>query len=370
MSSRLREEIVTPSTPYLFCRTALLSCLAFGQVPGTEVPEPAPLSPRNASYTIEVELDPETRMLEGKQVLEWRNIRQRPADELWFHLYWNAWRNTRSTWMLEARARPGADAREEEWGWIEVDSVRLLDGEAAESVDLSAVRRFASPDDGNPDDRTVMVVPLPREVGPEETVRIEMVWRAKIPRTFARTGYRGDYFFIAHWFPKLGVHEAEGWNCHQFHAATEFYSDFGVYDVWMTVPEDFVLGATGREIERRDGNDGTRSYRFHQEDVHGFAWTTSPNYQVRESRFEAPNLPPVELRLLIQPEHGGQAERHFAAASAALESYGNWYGPYPYGHLTLVDPAYESGTGGMEYPTLIACGTRLFNPIDGALPRA
>jgi hypothetical protein len=71
-----------------------------------------------------------------------------------------------------------------------------------------------------------------------------------------------------------------------------------------------------------------------------------------------PKLPRVEMRLLLQPEHVGQAARHFAATQAALRYYGEWYGAYPYGHITVVDPAWQSGAGGMEYPTLFTCGTR------------
>jgi hypothetical protein len=105
-----------------------------------------------------------------------------------------------------------------------------------------------------------------------------------------------------------------------------------------------------------------------QADVHDFAWTTSPDYVVREQRFEHAGLPAVDMRLLIQPEHLEQAERHFAATAAALQYYGTWYGAYPYGHVTVVDPAYESGAGGMEYPTLFTCGTRWLNPSGGGSP--
>jgi hypothetical protein len=361
-------------------RAALLCALAIGVVAADE---PQPLSPRNASYTIEARLDPETKMLHGRQVLSWRNLRGEPADELRFHLYWNAWRNDRSSWMLEdllaGRNKMKGAIREEDWGWIEVDDARLLgteetegsdDVEGTEDVELTAAMRFESPDDGNPDDRTVLVVPLPRPVEPEETVRVEMLWRAKIPRTFARTGHRGDYYFFAHWFPKLGVYEEDGWNCHQFHAATEYYSDYGVYDVALTLPEHYVVGATGRELEQTENGDGTLTHRYYQADVHAFSWTASKEYVVREDRFDERGLPPVELRLLIQPEHLGQTERHFAAVKAALRHYGTWYGPYPYGHLTFVDPAYGSGAGGMEYPTLFTCGTRLFNPFGGDSPES
>ncbi|MBT8461810.1 MAG: M1 family metallopeptidase, partial [Gemmatimonadetes bacterium] len=175
-------------------------------------------------------------------------------------------------------------------------------------------------------------------------------------------------FFIAHWFPKLGVFENGRWNANQFHAATEFYSDYGVYDVEMTVPEGWILGATGRETSRRAHDDGTETHRYQQDDVHGFAWTTSPDYVVFEDRFEERDLPDVDIRLLMQPEHLDQRHRHLHATKAAIRLYGSWFGAYPYDHVTVVDPAYGSGAGGMEYPTLFTAGTRLFNPFGGGRP--
>ncbi|MGE5360026.1 MAG: M1 family metallopeptidase, partial [Bacteroidales bacterium] len=183
-----------------------------------------------------------------------------------------------------------------------------------------------------------------------------------VPRTVARTGVLGDFYFIAQWFPKIGVLEDDGWNCHQFHATTEFFADYGVYDVSIAVPTGWTVGATGRERERRDNAGGTTTHRYYQEDVHDFAWTTSPDYLVRTERFEQRGLPSVEMRLLLQPEHASQASRHFAATRAALGSYGEWFGPYPYDHITIVDPAWQSDAGGMEYPTLFTAGTRWLAP--------
>ncbi|MEJ2086178.1 MAG: M1 family metallopeptidase [Acidobacteriota bacterium] len=330
-------------------------------------------SPRNANYTIQVRLDAEAKTLAGRQIVEWRNIQDRSTDELWLHLYWNAWRNNRSTWMLEDRIRERSDLggviSETDWGWIEIEKI-LLCSEDGEEVDLGPSLRFAAPDDGNREDRTVAVVDLPEPVLPGASIKIEIFWRAKIPRTFARTGFRGDFFFIAHWFPKLGVFEGSGWNCHQYHASTEYFSDYGVYDVSITAPREFVIGATGTEVETVDAGDDTATHRFVQEDVHAFTWTASPDFIVLSDRFESAHLPGVDLTLLIQPEHLAQSERHFRATKVALDRYGRWYGPYPYPHLTIVDPAWGSGAGGMEYPTLFTAGTRIFNPFGGGSPES
>jgi hypothetical protein len=343
----------------LFVGGILAAANASGQPAVTGAIDP-PLSPRNANYVIHAQLQPSARTIAGQEQITWRNITTKPTNELQFHLYWNAWKNSRSTWLREASLganRNLRSPRDEDWGRIDVSSIALL-ADGSTWADLTASKHFIAPDDGNADDETVMAVPLPRPVGPNESVTIAVEWTAHVPRTFARTGAIGNFFFIAQWFPKLGVLQDEGWNCHQFHASTEFFSDYGVYDVSLTAPQGWPLGATGVQRERRDNGDRTTLHRYYQDDVHDFAWTTSPDYIEYHAAFEHPTLPAVDMRLLLQPEHAGQAGRHFAATSTALKYYGEWYGAYPYGHVTIIDPAYQSGADGMEYPTLFTAGTR------------
>lgn len=328
-------------------------------------------SPRNASYAMTARLDPASRSLTGDALLTWRNTSHRPADHLEFHLYYNAWRNTRSTWMRErVRRDPAIVSRPaSDWGWMDLTALRLIPARGT-PADVLPRARFVAPDDGNAEDRTVLAVPLDRPVAPGETINVQLGWSARVPRTFDRTGAIGDFYFLGQWFPKIGVLEDAGWNTHQFHASTEFFADFGSYDVRLTVPKGWIVGATGVERERRDEADGTTTYRYTEDDVHDFAWTASPAFVERTAAFEQAGLPPVALRLLLQPEHAGQADRHVAAARAALGRYGAWFGPYPYGHLTIVDPAWQSGAGGMEYPTLITAGSRWLAPQDVTTPES
>ena len=324
-------------------------------------PLPGARSPRNASYDIDVRLEPGDRALHGHERIRWRNISANPTSELQFHLYWNAWRNAESTWLRERRLGGNANTpRPDAWGSTDIRILRVIT--PGHLDELSPRLRFISPDDGNTADRTVATVPLPRPVAPNETIEIEIDWSAKIPRPFARTGYIDDYYFFGQWFPKLGVLEDSGWNTHQFHSGTEFYSDYGVYDVRMTVPRGFVLGASGREVSVTDGPNGMAVHRYHGEDIHDFAWVTSPDFLVRTRTFEHPPLPRVEMRLLLRPDHAEQEDRHFDAAAATLINYGEWFGAYPYDNVTIVDPAFQSGSGGMEYPTLFTAGTRWIAP--------
>jgi hypothetical protein len=333
-----------------------------------DAPAVGALSPRNANYRMDVRLDHERRQLAGRSTITWRNISATPTSELQFHLYWNAWRDAASSWMRERRLAGPSATRADAWGSMDIAAIRV--GPRPDALrDVTGSMRFIAPDDGNADDRTVMTVPAER-IDPNATVTIEIDWSAKIPRPFARTGYVDDYYFIAQWFPKIGVLEDTGWNTHQFHTATEFYADYGVYDVRITAPAPFVVGASGRRLALTTNDDGTLTHRYVGEDIHDFAWTASPEYQELTRTFEHATLPSTEMRLLVLPEHRDLADRFFDATAAALKYYGEWFGAYPYGYVTIVDPAFQSGADGMEYPTLFTGRSRWLAPARVSVPES
>jgi hypothetical protein len=321
------------------------------------------VSPRNASYTIEARLDPDKRTLSGSLVLDWKNTSDQPLASFPFHLYWNAFRNNLSTNARGEGRRAPSDLMKDErsFGWTEVKSVRLL-GEAEE--DLTPTLTYLN-EDGNSDDRTVMQVRTSSPIAPGASARFRIEWESRIPHgSVGRAGWVHDYHFIVQWFPKLGVFWKGQWNCHPFYTWTEFFSDFGVYDVKLTLPRGFVVGATGRLASKTDNSDGSESYRFVQEDVHDFAWTASRRFLERRARFEDPGYPPVEIRLLLQPEHAHLGDRYLEATKIALRTYGTWSAAYPYPQITVVDPAYGSASGGMEYPTLFTGGASVLSPPE------
>lgn len=324
-----------------------------------------PLSDRVVAYDIDVKLDPKTYTVDGAEKLTWKNPSDEPQQTLWFHLYWNAFKNSRSTMMREAAETGGfrqkfPDRKAGDWGYSDVTSMKTAAG-----ADLMPTFKFQHPDDDNTDDQTVFTVTLPEPVQPGASVTLDIAWKAHVPEVVARTGKHADYFMFGQWFPKIGVLEPKGvrgaqkarWNCHQFHATTEFYADFGVYDVKMTVPSDMKLGASGVLVDKKDNGDGTTTWHHHLEDVHDFAWTAWKDYVVVEDQFAEAGLPVVKLTLMLHPEHEKARDQYLAAIKSSLSHYGRWWYPFPYPHLTLVDPPETAAeAGGMEYPTLITLG--------------
>ncbi len=338
---------------------------------------------RIVEYDISATLVPKDRAVVGAETLTWHNQSPDTVGELQFHLYMNAFRDEKSTFARE-QGRGEWRLKEGGWGHIDIKRMHVVGG-----ADLTKSIRFIHPDDDNADDRTVISVLLPQPVKPGGSITLAIDFVTKLPHVAARTGYHGDFYMVAQWFPKIGVWETAGerystrgqWNCHQFHAWSEFYADYGRYAVNLTVPSGYVVGATGVNVNRSEDNKAmTATYRFVQDDVHDFSWTASPKFLRVVRRFEPDKevtarelaetarmlglpvdevrLRPVDMILLIQPEHACQIDRHFKAVRNGLKYFGLWYGAYPYKTITVVDPPFGGHeAGGMEYPTLITAGT-------------
>ncbi len=365
--------MILPKTRWLFLTIMIFAVARPVLAQDIPVLFPEPLSPRIANYNIDVKLDVGKKTLDGQEVLIWHNKSQDAITELQFHLYLNGFRNSESTFMQESGGRSRRNKLDEKgWGHIEVTSMKLTFGGKLtgaprylappdapkvldNAFDLTGDMQFIQPDNDNAEDKSVFSVPLPRPLQPGEFVAVNMDFNAKLPEPpMARTGAKEDYFFVGQWFPKVGVYTENGWNTHQFHANSEFFADYGVYNVRMTVPENYVLGATGVEVEVAENDDGTATHFYHAEDVHDFAWTTSPEFIEVTGKSQD-----VDIRVLMQPDHADQGERHLAATQFAVQVFQDWYGDYPFPNLTVVDPRRGAGgSGGMEYPTLVTAGTK------------
>lgn len=339
--------------------TMVLTALsgAFGQVElgDREITPAEALSPRMVAYEIDVSLDPERSTLRSTERLSWRNDTGAPVDAIYLHLYLNAFRNSRSTFMRESGGQLRDDEMTEDgWGFVEIDGItRTEDGTA-----LTDGLEFVQPDDGNADDRTLARLPLGRLLAPGETIDLDLEVRAKLPSPFARTGAIDGYYFVGQWFPKVVGWDRDHWNLHQFHANSEFFADFGVYDVRITVPSDHLVGATGLEVAKTDNGDGTTTHHYHAEDVHDFAWVSSPEFVEFTGEVQD-----VAIRALVHRDHVALGPRHVEAAKRSVAWFQDRIGDYPFPNLTVVDPKIGAeGTGGMEYPTLITAGSTYRQP--------
>ncbi len=349
------------------CLALLFSLLPLLAAPRTGTPEkwfPKPLSPRIANYVINGSLNWEQKVLDGTETITWRNAGTAPTKEFPLHLYLNAFKGPQSRFVKESGGKLRGDqmanpADSTSWGYC-----RLLSAK----VDGKGVGGYVG------EDETVYWVNLPRAVAPGETIQVEIAWQSRFPKVFARSGYSGNFLMAGQWFPKVGVYQGAAWNCHAYHAFTEFFADFGTYDVTLAVPNSLLVATTGTPVETRgpDGrmyeavedpkNPKVHVWRIHAEDVHDFAFAVRPKLDWDCHVWEYRD---VEVKYYTQSKTSSNIYRQKRAVEAALRLSQEWYFKYPYPTLTVIDtPEGAEGADGMEYPTLITASSVSFDPFE------
>ncbi len=319
----------------------------------------ATLSDRVVSYQIDAELDAAKHAVTGKEHMTWRNRSDRPVSHVYFHLYLNGFQNEGSTWFTErkvltahGRSRGAAALKKGEWGWIDLQQVK--------QGDAALKWTFVQPDGGPATDQTVVRIDLAEPVAAGATLTLDIDFLSQLPRVVERTGWFGDFNLVGQWFPKIGVLELAGergataprWNVHEFHFNSEFFADFGLYDVRLTVPSDYTVGAVGEQQGEPQTASGKTTYHFVQGDVHDFAWVAAKGYKVLGGSWQGPGSPKVALKVLYPPEYVGSAQTQLKASTDSLSYFSDTLGAYPYRTLTVVVPPYNADeAGGMEYPT-------------------
>lgn len=298
-------------------------------------------------YVLHARLDPSAHTVQGAGTILWRNRSAVAVTELWFHLYLNAFKNEDSLFLRTPTGSGRGRSAVTDWGYIDVRSLkaRELDG-----VDLWATADRFTP--GERDDQTDIRVPLPTPVEPGATLTLDVEWDDKLPNVVERTGCASSFCMVAQWFPKIARLEPNGtWAHFPFYHLSEFYSDFGTYDVTIDVPEGHLVGATGVRVSETHDH-GRQVLRYVQSDVHDFAWTSWDGF--RETAVDSDG---VRLRCLYPQGAEALAERELRAAQFAIAFFGERFGRYPYEVLTIVHPPEGADeAGGMEYPTLITTG--------------
>ncbi len=323
---------------------------------GERAADSGTLSDRVVSYKIDATLDPVKHTVKGQQQLGWRNRSAQPVCSVYLHLYLNAFKKG-STFRTEQekgfKFRSGVTSDEKEAGDAKLLSV-MQNGQAVKW-------QFVQPDGGPKTDQTVVRLDLPMPVAAGATTQLDIAFENKLPRVVARTGYFDTFHLVGQWFPKIGVLELPGergasaprWNAHEMHLHSEFYADFGSYDVKLTVPDNYIVGATGALQGAPVRKNGWTTHHYAQDDVHDFAWTAYDKYGTPlESTWRSPAGHDVKVRVLYPKGYEASGKFVMKSTVDSLDYFSKTLGAYPYKTVTAVVPAYNADeAGGMEYPT-------------------
>jgi len=312
-------------------------------------------------YRMNVSLYPENHLLEGESFITYVNNSPDTLDRIYLHLYPNAFQEGSVKHREYQRIHYSGGISSDNPSYIKIKSFEIVDKEGISSSEFKI-------------DDTILSAFLPTSLFPGDSVRIELTWDHKVRERSGRAGYFDDQYDMAQWYPKLVVYDESGWHNIPFHAIGEFYGEFGNYDVTLDIPGNYIVGATGVVAEGDPGwrsvtvdtsmefsnwldssyemvDDSTtrRVVRFYAENVHDFAWVTSPTYVYEYGKWNG-----IDVHVLYNTSVGEQWTKVVRERSErALEWLSTRFGSYPYPQVTVT---HAMRGGGMEYPMLVMNG--------------
>ena len=327
---------------------------------------------QETNYRICVTLNDKLHELSGFETIEYINNSPDTLRFLFFHLWPNGYRD--NTTGL-ARQLFGLNGKERLFNDPELKGyIDSLDFK----VDEQKVRWNLLP--GQPDICRIM---LNKDLKSGDTTKITTPFHVKIPKgVSSRLGHIGESYQISQWYPKPAVYDKFGWHQMPYLDQGEFYSEFGSFDVRITLPENYIVGATGKlqneqelkmldilaaDTARRNISNNnkadfppssihTKTLRYVEQQVHDFAWFADKRFHVLKGNVKLPDSGrEVTTWVMYTNEQKGLWEDALPAVENAIVFFSRWIGDYPYQSFTAVQSTINAGEG-MEYPGLAVIG--------------
>lgn len=322
-------------------------------------------------YDFKVKLDVESHSLSGDAVITYHNNSPDTLDRIYLHLYPNAFKDENSTMAQEAKRRYyRGSITPENNGYIDILEFRITRKNSDIDASNAPVVAYRVDD-------TILESMLPEPLPPGGELQLYIKFYEKISSLVRRGGWRGNQYDLSQWYPKLVVYDQNGWHPDKYHASGEFYGEFGTFDVEITLPYNYIIGATGvpvegdpgwswvqvdtslsneewekvyeaqlDSIEARGEEGDERTVKFHAEKVHDFAWLASSDFLYERGEW---NGIPVHVLYRSYAKHDWtKVVAH--RGEKVLKWLSEKYGMYPYPQLSITHGLLG---GGMEYPMIV-----------------
>lgn len=330
---------------------------------------------QQVNFQIEVSLNDRDHTLTGFEKIEYINNSPDTLKFIWFHIWPNAYKNDQTAFsdqLLENGNTTFYFSSKEDKGYINKLNFK--------------VNNITAETEDHPQHIDIIKLVLPVPLAPGNKVEISTPFHVKLPTNVSRGGHDGQSYQVSQWYPKPAVYDRNGWHTMPYLDQGEYYNDFGNYDVSITVPENYVVAATGelqnanekewlqarksyfwepvkKKVKSKGGSYKTvyenfppsateiKTLRFKQERVHDFAWFADKRFRVDMDTCILLSGKTIDLFNF----YIGSVETIWAnnidKMKKALRHYSSHIGDYPYNTLSVVQGP-KAINGGMEYPTI------------------
>lgn len=331
---------------------------------------------QEVNYKIRVSLDDKKHELSAFEEIKYINNSVTSLSYIYFHLWPNAYKNHRTALAKQLLENGETDfyySKEEERGFI--DSLDFKVNGKTVKVEY------------DPEHIDICKLILNEPIRSHDTIMISTPFHVKLPDAkFSRLGHTDQAYYITQWYPKPAVFDNTGWHQMPYLNQGEFYSEFGSFDVSITVPQNYLLAATGDRIDAPEEEEwldmkvaeteallkagrlvnqkstfpesapNRKTIRFMQSNVHDFAWFADKRFHVLRDKIKLPDSGRmVDTWVFFTNNEAELWKKSIEYIDDATLFYSYFLGDYPYNHVTAIDGVIAAG-GGMEYPNITVIG--------------
>lgn len=336
---------------------------------------------QQTNYTIDIALNDIAHTLKGSLTLEYTNNSPDKLDFIWFHLWPNAYKNENTAYAKQVLRDTSGRKR-----WDDMKDKGYIDS-LAFTVDGKKATIQADPTNID-----IVKLLLPKPLQPGGKVVIKTPFFVKIPTYSSRSGHIDQSYIICQWYPKPAVYDRKGWHPIPYLDQGEFYSEFGSFDVKITVPSAYVVGATGtlqnteelnayKQIGKmNDTHTVVKKYmppaaslqktlHYKGDNIHDFAWFADKDFIIRYDTAQLASGKTIDVFTYSYENGNKNWTKSTSYVEGAIRSYSNWVGEYPYPTAQAVEGPKNLMSGGMEYPmiTLITSPEADEPMLDGVI---
>jgi hypothetical protein len=341
---------------------------------------------QQVNYNIAVSLNDKDHSIDAIEKITYTNNSPDTLKFIWFHIWQNAYKNDKTAFSEQLLVNSRTDfyfSDEKDKGYTNKLDFKVDDINA--KIEL------------HPQHIDILKLLLPKALLPNQSITIETPFHSKLPNNFSRGGHIENNYQLTQWYPKPAVYDAKGWHEMPYLDQGEFYSEFGNFEVSITVPNEYLVAATG-ELQTSDElqklkqlgripfakqpnyliedivpekktflaakpvkktkaienktikSTGTKTLIYKQDNVHDFAWFASKNFLVQFDTLKLNNKV-VECFSFTSKARENRSKSNVSHIKQTLKNYSNWVGEYPYNTATVV-VGKQDKEDGMEYPTI------------------
>jgi hypothetical protein len=335
-------------------------------------------------YNIKATLNDTEKTITGFETIVYKNNSTSTLDFLWFHIWANAYKNE-STALIQQIKNDGARSKKMKdfgTGFIEGLDFKVND---------AIVKTEAHP---NPQYIDIIKVVLNKPLLPGDSISISTPFKVKLPPYFSRSGYAENQFMACQWYPKPAVFDKTGWHEFPYLDMGEFYSEYANYDVSITLPSVYVVGATGAlqtkdelTIYKKIGGENvmnrkgkpvlyipsnateTKTLNYYAAQVPDFAWFADKDFVIQYDTIKLPSGKLIDAFSYYHNKKNTIWKNSIDYIKDGTKKYSEWIGEYEYPVVQVVEGPKNNSSGGMEYPmvTLITSPDAKVERLDAVI---